>query len=225
MIKLGGRRYFFAACFCGALALAVGSTASGQSCPEGGSGASPADAAAEANAPYVMATPATCDPSNYISTPDATPLPPGPPVNMWMVPPLADAAPPMVSGDIYSMLGITNPMATEFTYSDVKAPYADATGCQMFDAQGHTTLHNCLCTKCFTQMQECDALTGCRAIAKCAWDSGCDPSAGIMSSTACYPLTGGGCTAPINQYGTGSVSTSIAQQLGLCGKNNGCPSQ
>jgi hypothetical protein len=224
MIKLGARRHFFAACFCGVLALAAGSKASGQSCPEGGS---PADAGAEASAPYVMPPPATCDPSNYISAPDATPLPPGPPVNMWTVPPLADSAPPPSTGDIYTMLGIKDPMVTslEFTYSDVKAPYADAAGCQMFDALGHTALHTCLCTKCFAQMQECDALNGCRAIAKCAWDSGCDPSASITSPTSCYPLTGGGCSAPINQYGTGSVSTSIAQQLGLCGKNNGCPSQ
>jgi hypothetical protein len=223
MIESGARRHFFAACLCGALALAAGTDASGQSCPDAGA---PSDAASEANALYVLTPMATCDPSDYISTPDATPLPSGPPVNMWPPPAGYDASPPPANPDIFNMLGIANPNAASFTYStDVKAPYTDAIGCKAFDAQGHTTLHNCLCDKCFTQIQECDALPGCRAIAKCAWDSGCDPSAAITAAGTCYPLAGGGCTAPINQYGTGSVSTSLSQQIGLCGKKYGCPSQ
>lgn len=225
MANFGARRHFLAACLCGALALAAGSKASGQDasvepCTSG------LDASAEASAPYVKPPPTTCDPSNYISTADSATGPTSPGPNMWPGPPGYDASPPTVSGDIYAMLGITNPNATTFTYTSVQAPYPDAAGCKAFDSQGHQAVHDCLCTNCFNKMQQCDALTGCRAIIKCAWDSGCDPSASISSATSCYPLTAaGGCKTPIDQYGTGSVSTALSQQVGLCGISNGCPRQ
>lgn len=214
MTNFGGRRHFVAACFCAVcgVAVAAGSNASGQECDAGGP-----------PVPYVTPTQTTCDPSDYISTPDSSTPAATPGPAMFSLPPPATVVPPTGPADIYTMLDVKDPMATTFSYQQVTAPYTDATGCKAFDAQGHTALHNCLCDKCFTQMQECDALMGCRVIAKCAWTSGCDPSAAITSPTSCYPIFGGGCVTQINQYGTGSVSTAIAQQLGLCGRNNGCP--
>jgi hypothetical protein len=219
MSNFGASRHLFAACLCGAVALAVGSKASGQSAP--------ADACAPPP-PFVMPPQTTCDPSLFISTPDAATGPSTPATNKFSLPPLATSTqpPPPPGGDIYQTLGIMNPNATTFTYADVAAPYPDATSCKAFDAQGHTAVHNCLCDSCFTTMQECDALPGCKVIAKCAWDTGCDPSASLTSPTSCYPLAGtGGCVTQINKYGTGSVATSIAQQLGLCGRMKSCPAQ
>jgi hypothetical protein len=220
---LGSRRpLVFVAWLAVVGAVAAGHDAAGQSCPDGG----PSDAAS-ASTPYVNPPNATCDPSLYLSNAsDAAGAPTGPGPSTWTGPPGYDASPPMVSGDIYAMLGITNPGAMTFTYTDVMAPYADATGCKAFDSQGHQMVHDCLCDNCFSLLQQCDALNGCKAIAKCAWDTGCDPSAALTSSSSCYPLTGtGGCGAPIDKYGTGSVSTGLSQQLGLCGRNKGCPAQ
>ncbi|HLJ58761.1 MAG TPA: hypothetical protein VKZ50_03420 [bacterium] len=181
----------------------------------------------DAGAPFVNPPPAACTPSNYVSAamPLGSSTPPAAMPTAWQGPPMATSTPPTGPDNIYSMLGVTDPMATNFVYKNVMAPYPDAAGCHAFNNQGHQAVHDCLCDKCFSLMQQCDAVQGCQAIAKCAWDSGCDPSAGIMAANSCYPIAGTGCTAPINQYGTGSVSTGLAQQLGLCGKTNSCPSQ
>jgi hypothetical protein len=223
MVKLGTRRpLVFVACLGVVGAVAAGHDAAGQSCPDGG----PSDAASLPPMPYVIPPKATCDPSLYLSSSDAASAPDAPGPSTWGGPPGYDASPPSVGGDIYAMLGIKNPGAMTFTYSDVTAPYADAAGCKAFDSQGHQMVHDCLCDNCFTLVQECDALAGCKVIEKCAWDTGCDPSAALTSAASCYPLSGGGgCIAPIDKYGTGSVSTGLSQQLGLCGRNKGCPAQ
>jgi hypothetical protein len=174
-----------------------------------------------------MPPPATCDPSNFLTPGMSMSTPSGPGPATWMGPVPADGGPPPTVSNIYTTVGITDPNATTFSYAtDVAAPYADAAGCKMFDAQGHPAAHNCLCDKCFSLMQQCDALTGCRTITKCGWDTGCDVNAALTSLTSCYPLFGGaGCKAPIDKYGTGSVSTALSQQLGKCGSTNGCPAQ
>jgi hypothetical protein len=222
MANLGIRRSLvFAACLGLVGAVAASHDAAGQSCPDGG----PLDAALPP-APYVNPPTATCNASQFIGSTDAASAADAPGPTTWSGPPGYDASPPMVSGDIYAMLGITNPGAMTFTYSNVTAPYPDAAGCKAFDSQGHQMVHDCLCDNCFSLLQQCDALTGCKAIEKCAWDTGCDPSAALTSASSCYPLSGGGgCITPIDKYGTGSVSTGLSQQLGLCGRNKGCPAQ
>jgi hypothetical protein len=219
MTNFRARHHFVAAFFCGALALAAGSKASGQE---------PCDAGSEAAdaAPYVMATPTTCDPSNYLSASNTAGGATSPSTNMFSLPAPYDASPATFNGDIFAQIGVTNPNATLFDYSKVMPPYADAAGCKAFSDHGHPAVHNCLCDKCFTEMQECDVLQGCQAIITCGWGNGCDPNASLTSPTSCYPLFGAaGCKTQIDQYGTGSVSTAVAQLLGKCGKSNGCPSQ
>jgi hypothetical protein len=219
MTNFVARRHFVAACVCGVLAVAIGSNASGQECQEGG-------APADAGAPYVTPTPATCDPSAYISTPDSATGPTSPSTAMFSLPAPYDASPQTFSGDIFATVGVTNPVATNFVYSHVAAPYTDAAGCKAFSDHGHPNVHNCLCDKCFTEMQQCDALVGCQAIITCAWGLGCDPNAPLTSTESCYPLFGGaGCKMQIDSYGTGSVSTAMSQLLGKCGASNGCPAQ
>jgi hypothetical protein len=147
-------------------------------------------------------------------------------VQGWPGPPsvngsLGDGSLPVVSGDIFTCLDI--PMAgalpTPFSYNQVKPAYTDVKGCLAYDAQGHKASHDCLCQKCFTLLQQCDSLTACRAVLKCAEDSGC------TNATSCYLGPGAPCITVINNAGTGSVSTGLEENLGTCGQNNHCPSQ
>jgi hypothetical protein len=145
---------------------------------------------------------------------------PGPPSNDgalddgYMVPFTLD------NGNALAYLGISSAGLPAFTtYTTVKAPYTDATGCMAYDAQGHMAAHTCLCQKCFSLVQQCDALTACRAILKCAQDSGCN------SANACYLYPGAPCINVINSAGTGSVSTGLESNIATCGMSNGCPSQ
>jgi hypothetical protein len=89
-----------------------------------------------------------------------------------------------------------------------------------FTKNGHTAAHSCMCQNCFALQQQCDALPGCQEIEKCAFDTGCN------SANACY-LTNGKCVAPINNWGTGSVSTALSSNLQTCGNmaNPACPTQ
>jgi hypothetical protein len=130
-----------------------------------------------------------------------------------------DARPAAFSGELFSMLCVQNPDETTFSYDSVKAPYADSAACKLFDNQGHPGPHDCLCGACFSLMQQCDAIAGCRAIAKCAWDNGC------TSANACYLYPGAPCTNVIDQWGTGSVSTGLEAALSNCGQTNQCPAQ
>jgi hypothetical protein len=124
-------------------------------------------------------------------------------------------------GNILDYLGVrpSTPLPAPFAYNGVQSPYPDATACMAYDAQGHPSTHSCLCTKCFQLTQECDSLPGCKAILKCAEDSGC------TDANSCYLLPGAPCVQVINDYGTGSVSTALEQMLRACGASNGCPTQ
>jgi hypothetical protein len=110
-------------------------------------------------------------------------------------------------------------------YDTVKAPYTDPKGCMAFNNLGHPNVHNCECTKCFSLVQQCDALPGCQAIVKCTLDSGCAKTAAsaAASRTSCYFT--GVCSPPIDTWGTGSVSTGLSDALGQCGITNNCPRQ
>jgi hypothetical protein len=130
--------------------------------------------------------------------------------------------PPAFSGgNILDFLCVQPPssLPVPFDYSKVKAAYSDVAGCMAYNAQGHTAAHNCLCQNCFTLTQECDSLPGCRAILKCALDSGCN------SANACYLLPGAPCVTAINNAGTGSVATGVEDNLGICGMAHGCPTK
>src|SRR5215472_2657346 len=118
MSNFGASRHLFAACLCGAVALAIGSKASGQSATD----------ACAPPTPYVMPPQTTCDPSMFISTPDAATRPATPgPANFTLPPAATSMQPPTPpGGDIYATLGIMNPNAMSFSYDMVTAPYTDA---------------------------------------------------------------------------------------------------
>jgi hypothetical protein len=128
------------------------------------------------------------------------------------------ALPPYNAGNVFDLLCVQDPGVTFFDYSQVKSPYTTPAECKTFANTDHATARSCLCDKCFTLQQECDALTGCKAIQACGFRTGCN------SASSCY-LIQGLCYSTINQYGTGSVSTALSQNLETCGMMNGCPSQ
>jgi hypothetical protein len=148
----------------------------------------------------------------------------------WAGPPsddgsLDDGAIPTFTGDIFASLMVSSAgLPTPFSYTSVPAPYADTAGCMAFTSAGvtaHPAAHSCLCTSCFTLMQQCDALPGCQAIWKCSADSGCS------NSMTCYLNPGAPCQTVIDQWGTGGVSTALEQMLGVCGAaaSPACPVQ
>jgi hypothetical protein len=132
------------------------------------------------------------------------------------------ALPPYSAGNVYDLLCVKDPAVAFFDFASVKAPYTDAAGCMAYKrtATGHAAAFNCLCQNCFTLQQQCDALPGCQEIQKCGLDTGC------TDANSCY-LVQGKCVTPINNWGTGSVSTALSQMLEACGKaaNPACPSQ
>lgn len=211
MHPLASRRSVFAACI-----LAIGGMAAD---PDGGDAA-----AADASVDAAQAVDATT------TTPDATVAPPadasgtmsdGAVASTGSQYVLPDGAlPPYSAGNIYDLLCVQDPGIVPFDFTKVKAPYADMAGCIAFDKTGHTAAHSCLCQNCFTLQQQCDALPGCQEIEKCAFDTGCN------SANACY-LSNGKCVAPINNWGTGSVSTALSSYLQTCGNmaNPACPTQ
>jgi hypothetical protein len=164
-----------------------------------------------------MTSTATCDPSNYISSSNTASGPSSPGPSMFTLPPPAEAGVPSFSGDIFAQIMITKPSVSNFAYDAVMARYADVAECKMFDPRGHQAVHDCYCDKCFSLIQECDALVSCQAITKCFWDAGC------TDSNSCY--FSGTCSAPVDKYGTHSVGTYLANALGTCRMNNGCPAQ
>lgn len=132
------------------------------------------------------------------------------------------ALPAYNAGNVYDLLCVQDPGVTFFAFDTVKQPYADAAGCMAVKRSGHQAAYNCLCQNCFSLQQQCDALPGCQAIQKCGLDVGC------TNANTCYLYAGsGGCVAPINNYGTGSVSTALTQMLETCGQaaSPACPTQ
>jgi hypothetical protein len=131
-----------------------------------------------------------------------------------------DGGLPTYSGpNIFDFLCIERPDTTPFAYVDVKPPYTTPAACKTFaPEEGHSTARSCLCDSCFALQQQCDALDGCRTIQKCGWTTGCH------DSNSCY-LVQGLCSTPINNAGTGSVSTALSQAVETCAASNMCPVQ
>jgi hypothetical protein len=132
------------------------------------------------------------------------------------------ALPPYDAGDPFSLLCVANPHETDLSYSSFPAPYTGTAGCIAFNPlnEGHPAPRTCLCNNCYTLQQQCDAIPGCQAIQKCAFDTGC------TTVDSCY-LVQGLCAAVINQWGNGSVATALADELNICGQalSPPCPAQ
>lgn len=130
---------------------------------------------------------------------------------------LDDGAVPAYCGaDVFQVLGVANPNVPGFAFTSLAAPYTTAAACETFaPGDGHLAARKCLCQHCYAIEQQCDALTGCRAIHKCELDSGC------TNANSCYFT--GACSTPIDTWGTGSVSTALTNALGTCGMAHGCP--
>lgn len=176
---------------------------------------------------------------------DATTASDGPGPAEWPGPPNVDGAlddgalpPTFDGGDILAYLGICQTLPTPYSYATVTAPYADVAGCKAFNPQGHKAAHDCACDKCFDLSQQCDAIPGCREIAKCFQDSNCMANTSICllagaaypgltcsASLTCYLVPGAPCTAVIDKWGNGSVSTGLSADLELCAQSAKCPLQ
>jgi hypothetical protein len=120
-------------------------------------------------------------------------------------------------GDVFQVLGVTNPNVPGFEFTSVQPAYTTPADCAKFDSQGHTAAQQCLCKNCFSLEQQCDSLPGCRAIHKCELDSGC------TNANTCY--FAGACSSVIDLWGTGSVATALTTAIGTCGMAHGCPTK
>jgi hypothetical protein len=123
----------------------------------------------------------------------------------------------MGSEPIYQELCVADPTVADpttkpFSFTSVKAPYTTMADCVNYNDEGHHAAHTCLCNKCFTLMQECDSLEGCREILKCGQDHACtDP-------TTCYFAS---CTTVTDKWANTSIASFLSAKLDGCG----CPSQ
>jgi|HubBroStandDraft_6_1064221.scaffolds.fasta_scaffold07849_5 hypothetical protein len=227
-------RLFLAAC---ALAMGVVAATPDGSADDSGSAD---DAAAPGDATVGDASPVSAGEggATEASTDD------GPDPATWPGPPSNDGAlddgslPTFDGGEVLDYLGVCQAVPTPYSYTTVLKPYPDTAGCMAFDSQGHPAAHNCYCQKCFDLVQQCDALPGCKAIAKCFEDSGCAtnktvcalvdavaPKLGCTPTVTCYFAPGAPCTTTIDAWGNGSVSTGLWSMLETCGQSNSCPTQ
>jgi hypothetical protein len=184
----------------------------------GAADATPLDSATEAGS-VPDATGATGSDATVAATDASAEAATGSGLPMYITP---DGGPPAYSGgDIFQRLCVQNPGVMNFSFTTVIAPYAAPASCKTYNDEGHNAAHSCMCDNCFTLMQQCDALPGCREILKCQWDAGC------TDSTTCYLAPGAPCAAPIDAWGTGSVSTALTQYLTTCGAKATppCPTQ
>ncbi len=186
------------------------------------------DSSSDDGAP-VEAGPPSCDASLVVSDAgfdvtafmrsDAFPADPGAVI-------LDDGSlPAYCAGDVFQLLGVPNPNVPGYDYSQLKAPYATAADCAMYDSQGHAAAHTCLCNQCFVLQQQCDALPGCRAIQKCGWDVGCTDANSCYYPNPKCPGTSVGLGDIIDAQGTGRVATALSSDLLACGLKNNCPKQ
>jgi len=125
--------------------------------------------------------------------------------------------PVYTGGNIYQLLCVADPTIADpttkpFSFTSVTAPYTTVAGCLAYNNEGHATAHNCFCNQCFTLVQQCDALEGCRESMKCGLDNNCtDP-------TTCYFSS---CTTVIDKWANTSAATFLSAKLESCG----CPTQ
>jgi hypothetical protein len=229
-------RLFFVAC---ALAIGVVAQASPDAtAPSSDAGAGDATVA-EAQAPAAEAAPAedaSSEDAGETGCVEPTVLGDGsgPPANQLSGPPSDDGslddgyiAPFTVtgySGDALGYLGVCQSLPTPFSYTSVKAPYMDATGCMAFNNLGHPNVQNCLCQKCFSLIQQCDALPLCQAALQCGENSTCLGESSSLASDCLY-LFNGACVSQIDNPGNGSVAVGIFNALGTCLTNNKCPTK
>jgi hypothetical protein len=129
-----------------------------------------------------------------------------------------DGSLPLYSGgNVFQALCVADPTVADpttkpFSFTSVAAPYTDVTGCLAYNDEGHAAAHACFCNKCFTLVQQCDALEGCREASKCGLDHNCtDP-------TTCYFSS---CTTVIDKWANTSAATFLSSKLEGCG----CPTQ
>jgi len=211
-------RLFFLAC-----ALAIGVV--GQASPDATVPSSEAGADDASTGEASAAGEAGCDQPTVLD--DGS----GPPANMLPGPPSNDGAlddgfmPPFTldNGDALLYLGICQTLPTPFSYTSVTAPYTDAAGCMAFDNLGHPNVQNCLCQKCFSLIQQCDALPLCQAALKCGENSTCLGMTGLTGSECIYLLPGAPCVSPIDNPGNGSVAVGLFNAIGSCLSANKCP--
>ncbi|HEX4337407.1 MAG TPA: hypothetical protein VH062_15935 [Polyangiaceae bacterium] len=142
-------------------------------------------------------------------------------------------------GDIYKTVGVAPPAASAdgtatpvpYRYDQVKSPYddGDAAACKAFSSDDlpagfKTDERSCLCDSCFMIQRECDALIGCQQIMNCILSIGCTDSNSCYlapQKTALDP-DAKGCVDVIDKWGNSGVSTALSNQIGDCGKMNGC---
>ena len=140
--------------------------------------------------------------------------------------------------DIYTKLGVAppgtklddgTPTPVPYRYDQVKSPYDSTDGCKSFSSADFpagfmTDARSCLCDNCFDLQQQCDALQGCQQEMNCILSIGCTDSNSCYLAPAMTSLDpmGKGCVTVIDQWGNSGVSTALANQIGDCGKANGC---
>jgi hypothetical protein len=126
-----------------------------------------------------------------------------------------DGSLPAYSGtNIFALLCLQDPATTPsqapLSYSSLLAPYPDQAGCMKYADQGHPAVHSCYCTSCFSLMQQCDAVAGCKEILKCELDN----AAACSTATGCYF---GPCGTVIDKWNNTSLSAFLPTLLQKCG--------
>jgi hypothetical protein len=123
--------------------------------------------------------------------------------------------PVYTGGNIFQALclqdpAVADPTAKPFAFDTVTASYNSPADCLKYNDEGQPGLHSCYCNQCFSLMQQCDSLEGCREILKCALAnlSACqDPS-------TCYFTA---CTTVIDKWANTSTNSFLPFELLTCG--------
>lgn len=130
------------------------------------------------------------------------------------------AIPTYTGGNVFQSLCVTDPSIADpttkpFVFANVVPAYTTVAACKAFDAQGHPGQHACYCDECFSAIQQCDSLPGCREILKCELDKGC------TNANTCYFTS---CGTVIDKWANTSMATFITYLLFTCQTSNPtCP--
>jgi hypothetical protein len=123
--------------------------------------------------------------------------------------------PAYTGGNIFQALclqdpAVADPTAKPFAFNTVTAAYNSPADCLKYNDEGQPAMHSCYCNQCYSLMQQCDSLQGCREILSCALMnlSACqDPS-------TCYFTA---CTAVIDKWANTSTDSFLPFELLTCG--------
>lgn len=123
--------------------------------------------------------------------------------------------PVYTGGNIFQALclqdpAIADPTAKPFAFDTVMPAYTSPADCLKYNDEGQPALHSCFCNSCYSLMQQCDSLQGCREILKCALTNlmACqDPS-------NCYFTA---CTTVIDKWANTSTDSFLPFELVTCG--------